>query len=395
MEANRCYTNKAFATEEEARDWLLRSTQHALETQTSRSSLSREGCMNGQMSISRQASLDNLSSGSTPPFELSSNKENTIQSSMLLSQNECDAQLDSRHSPYPSGSSSAASSTSNQNKRKQAPSSFSRPSRPSRPNYFKPSTYHSAHAFVESPAPQRPAFVSASQMLESARPIASTSQPGFLPSSSGSQEDPVNLLSSDADMEEVIKPTFSDLYNHDSLAPKLNNTKRAFGPNEDCIPLDFAPVASTSTLSPCAAQVPEAPAGPPLSAEQTRILDRVMRGESIFFTGSAGVGKSVLTRAIIAAMRAKYPGKNTVAVTATTGIAATNIEGCTLHSWAGVGLGKGPVEKLYWPIIKAKGLNEKKARWQQCQVLIIDEVSMLDGKFFDVSATFQAEYYIR
>jgi ATP-dependent DNA helicase PIF1 len=43
--------------------------------------------------------------------------------------------------------------------------------------------------------------------------------------------------------------------------------------------------------------------GPPLTPQQQKILDRVMQGESVFFTGSAGTGKSVLLRAIIAELR--------------------------------------------------------------------------------------------
>lgn len=74
---------------------------------------------------------------------------------------------------------------------------------------------------------------------------------------------------------------------------------------------------------------------PILSDQQQQVLKRVLKGESIFFTGSAGVGKSVLTRAIIRALERKYPSPNQVAVTATTGIAATNVGGGTLHSWAG------------------------------------------------------------
>jgi ATP-dependent DNA helicase PIF1 len=69
---------------------------------------------------------------------------------------------------------------------------------------------------------------------------------------------------------------------------------------------------------------------PTLSAEQQRVLDMVLKDKkSLFFTGSAGTGKSVLLRAIIDEMETIYGPM--LAVTASTGIAATNINGCTLH----------------------------------------------------------------
>lgn len=112
---------------------------------------------------------------------------------------------------------------------------------------------------------------------------------------------------------------------------------------------------------------------PKLSEEQERILKRITDGESIFFTGSAGVGKSVLTRAIIRALKTRHSHPNEVAVTATTGIAATNIGGCTLHSWAGLGLAKMSVDKLYRSVVGNKSKAEVLYRWIQCKALIIDE----------------------
>ena len=85
-----------------------------------------------------------------------------------------------------------------------------------------------------------------------------------------------------------------------------------------------------------------------LSDEQRHVLDAVVQqGKSIFFTGSAGTGKSVLMREIIKKLRDKYKKEpDRVAVTASTGLAACNIEGVTLHSFAGIGLGKEPVPEL-------------------------------------------------
>lgn len=116
-----------------------------------------------------------------------------------------------------------------------------------------------------------------------------------------------------------------------------------------------------------------------LSQEQERVLHLARMGESLFFTGSAGTGKSVLLKAIIKTLKQKY-GPGTVAVTASTGLAACNIGGSTVHSWAGIGLGKGEVADL----LKLVRRNRKAAtRWKESKVLIIDEISMIDGRLLD------------
>jgi ATP-dependent DNA helicase PIF1 len=74
-----------------------------------------------------------------------------------------------------------------------------------------------------------------------------------------------------------------------------------------------------------------------LSSEQKRVLDLVVnKNQSVFFTGPAGTGKSVLMRAIIKELKKKYAkDPERVAVTASTGLAACNIGGITLHSFSG------------------------------------------------------------
>ncbi|KIW00204.1 uncharacterized protein PV09_08244 [Verruconis gallopava] len=119
-----------------------------------------------------------------------------------------------------------------------------------------------------------------------------------------------------------------------------------------------------------------------LSEEQKHVLDLVTeKKQSVFFTGSAGTGKSVLLREIISALRKKFAREpDRVAVTASTGLAACNIGGVTLHSFAGIGLGKEDVPTLCKKIRR----NQKaKHRWMRTKVLIIDEVSMVDGELFD------------
>ncbi|KAI9167449.1 DNA repair and recombination pif1 mitochondrial [Paramyrothecium foliicola] len=119
-----------------------------------------------------------------------------------------------------------------------------------------------------------------------------------------------------------------------------------------------------------------------LSSEQRRVLDLVVnKGQSVFFTGPAGTGKSVLMRAIINDLRKKYAkDPERVAVTASTGLAACNIGGITLHSFSGIGLGKEDAPSL---VKKIRRNPKAKNRWLKTKCLIIDEVSMVDGELFD------------
>ena len=119
-----------------------------------------------------------------------------------------------------------------------------------------------------------------------------------------------------------------------------------------------------------------------LSKEQKSIRASVIdEGKSIFFTGSAGTGKSVLMKSIIKGLRAKYCKEpDRVAVTASTGLAAVNIDGTTLHSFAGIGLGKESAPEL---VKKIRKTPKARQRWLRTRILIIDEVSMIDGELFD------------
>ncbi|CAJ0849446.1 10486_t:CDS:2, partial [Entrophospora sp. SA101] len=105
----------------------------------------------------------------------------------------------------------------------------------------------------------------------------------------------------------------------------------------------------------------------------------VNKHENLFFTGSAGTGKSHVLLKIIVALKKIY-GTEKVAVTAMTGIAAVNISGTTLHSFAGIGLGTESTEKLIEKIKKSK---IHYLQWKSIKALVIDEVSMLDGGLFD------------
>lgn len=110
-----------------------------------------------------------------------------------------------------------------------------------------------------------------------------------------------------------------------------------------------------------------------LTLEQKAVLSAVLAGRSIFFTGGAGTGKSYLLRHILSSL----PPQDAFA-TATTGIAAAHIGGTTLHAFAGVGTGKAPVEVMVERAQRQPWLGH----WRRCKVLVVDEVSMLDGHLF-------------
>lgn len=134
-----------------------------------------------------------------------------------------------------------------------------------------------------------------------------------------------------------------------------------------------------------------------LTEEQRHILKIVKEGKSVFFTGSAGehrisatavllltclgTGKSVLLREIINVLKEKHKKDgDRVAVTASTGLAACNVGGVTIHSFSGIGLGKEECADL---VRKIKKNQKARMRWMRTKVLIIDEVSMVDGDLFD------------
>jgi DNA replication protein DnaC len=76
-----------------------------------------------------------------------------------------------------------------------------------------------------------------------------------------------------------------------------------------------------------------------LTEEQKVILDLALAGHSLFFTGAAGTGKSFVLRVLVEELQIKH-GYTSVIVTASTGMAACNIQGVTLHSFAGIGIAK-------------------------------------------------------
>jgi ATP-dependent DNA helicase PIF1 len=107
---------------------------------------------------------------------------------------------------------------------------------------------------------------------------------------------------------------------------------------------------------------------------QDEALDILKLGHNVYLTGAAGSGKTYVLNQYIKYLRENHI---VVGVTASTGIAATHMNGMTLHSWAGLGIGDSiDIEKIL-------GKSSLKKRMAETKVLIIDEVSMLDGNVLD------------
>lgn len=116
-----------------------------------------------------------------------------------------------------------------------------------------------------------------------------------------------------------------------------------------------------------------------LSEQQISVLKLAVEdGKNIFYTGSAGTGKSVVLRELVKHLRRKH-GSSNVGVTASTGLAACNIGGQTLHRLLAIGLGTGSPTEMMMKIKKNPSLVKK---WKTLKVLIIDEISMIDGVLF-------------
>lgn len=118
-----------------------------------------------------------------------------------------------------------------------------------------------------------------------------------------------------------------------------------------------------------------------LNFEQRQLFDKVIGDKkSIFFTGCAGTGKSFVLECIVDELRSRNSNPGIVAVTASTGKAAFGIGGTTLHSFAGIQLGRGTKEELSSRVVFNKNAAQ---RWKEVNTLIIDEISMIDGELFD------------
>ena len=109
---------------------------------------------------------------------------------------------------------------------------------------------------------------------------------------------------------------------------------------------------------------------------QTDSLRILNAGANVFLTGAPGAGKTYVLNQFV--KQARQRGAS-VAITASTGIAATHLNGQTIHSWSGVGVAQVMTDTLLKQIKTRRG-----KRIRATDILVIDEISMMHAWLFDM-----------
>ena len=111
------------------------------------------------------------------------------------------------------------------------------------------------------------------------------------------------------------------------------------------------------------------------SDEQQKVIEAALKGNNVFLSGIPGSGKTFIVEFF------KKSTKKKMFLTAISGSAASYLRGKTINSFAGIGLGEGS-----WDTIEEKILENETAvrNWKNCDILVIDEISMLKYKLLEL-----------
>lgn len=110
--------------------------------------------------------------------------------------------------------------------------------------------------------------------------------------------------------------------------------------------------------------------------EKKQILSEIRAKSNVCITGAAGTGKSFM----LSLIKEHFPN---IHITASTGVAAVNVGGVTIHSWAGLSNGSLPLEQIVNFILSGPGTKIRR-QIKKAKILAIDEISMISAQVFDL-----------
>jgi ATP-dependent DNA helicase PIF1 len=117
---------------------------------------------------------------------------------------------------------------------------------------------------------------------------------------------------------------------------------------------------------------------PILKPEQQKVVDLILEGHNVFYTGSAGCGKSTILKAFVKQLT--LHGKR-VKIVAPTNLAALNVGGVT--TWSFAGWTPDSMKKSLDTLMKNSHGIEVWERFDSTDVLVIDEISMVENLLFE------------
>ena len=111
-----------------------------------------------------------------------------------------------------------------------------------------------------------------------------------------------------------------------------------------------------------------------------QIFESYLNQENIFITGPGGTGK---TYAIKQIYEHAISNNRKICVTALTGVASVLLDcnATTIHSWSGIGISNKTEIQIINKINRSKFY---KHNWENTDILIIDEISMMSCKLFEL-----------
>jgi hypothetical protein len=141
---------------------------------------------------------------------------------------------------------------------------------------------------------------------------------------------------------------------------------------------DFIPPPSTTKGADAPKMVDTSEPDPILKPEQQKVVDLILEGHNVFYTGSAGCGKSTILKAFVKQL--KLRGKS-VKIVAPTNLAALNVGGVT--TWSYAGWTPDSMKKSLDTLMKNSSGKEVWERFSNTDVLVIDEISMVENLLFE------------